>query len=70
MLAVEGENGVATEAGHVAQQTQYYFGGEQVAVEQFSAGRAGDSAVGTDEGDIEAERVGDGQSEVVATASD
>ena len=37
-------------------------------MEELSGGRAGDSAIGTDEGDIEAECVSDWQREIVPAA--
>ena len=67
---IKSKNGVAAESLHSGAEVEAGLAGHEVAVESLAAEGAGDGAVGADEPEIEAELLGDGESEGVAASGD
>lgn len=67
---IKGKNGVAAEFLHGGAEVEAGLAGHEVAVESLAGERASDGAVGADEPEIEAELLGDGESEGVAASGD
>lgn len=67
---IKGKNGMAAEFLHGGAQIAAGLEGHQIAVKRFARERAGYSAVGTDEPEIEAKLSSDRESEGVAASGD
>src|SRR5438105_2971095 len=69
-LLIESQHGVAAEFPHDLAKLAAGLGGQQIAMEGFSAKRTGDGAVGADQPEVEAEQLSNGQSKGMATSGD
>ena len=67
---IKSKNGVAAESLHGGAEVEAGLARHEVAVESLAGEGAGDGAVGADEPEIEAELLGDGESEGVAASGD
>lgn len=67
---IKGKNGMAAEFLHGGAEVAAGLARHEIAVESFAGERARDGAVGADEPEIEAELLGDGESESVAASGD